>query len=393
MMGEQVDMNIVYLSLEYPPYIMGGAGVYISRLVPEMAKMGHKVHVITSGTSSTLEQSTVDGVSVYRLPTFKLASGKYGNRTFGFWAQLPWRFRDLQKVIGDFDIVHGNGLSELTLPKKQGKQPRFITIHHLSQSQVQAVKPSFVDRIANPGSDIGLLPLFESGVIRRSDHIIAVSNFTKQEMVEKLHISSSRISVIYHGANPEEYYFPEVEIETLRARIGAAVSRLLLFVGRLERRKGIDVLLSAVSTLSDIPDLKVVLAGSGPVQEYQTIAKNLGIGSKVVFLGRIDDLTLRRLYAACDLFVLPSLLEGLGLVVLEARAAGKFVIASDAGGISEVVPPGAGLLVPPGDPVRLAEAIRIGLGKKPADPLPVLRWSEAAKQLSTLYREALQCRP
>jgi glycosyltransferase involved in cell wall biosynthesis len=83
-------------------------------------------------------------------------------------------------------------------------------------------------------------------------------------------------------------------------------------------------------------------------------------------------------------FAFPSLLEGLGIVALEARAAGKFIVASRVGGIPEIVPTGAGLLVPPGDVESLASALVQSLDQRPT-ALPPLTWDEAGQQLCDLY--------
>jgi glycosyltransferase involved in cell wall biosynthesis len=114
-------------------------------------------------------------------------------------------------------------------------------------------------------------------------------------------------------------------------------------------------LLSAATCL---PDVAFIVAGDGPDREaLEAESKRLGLNQRVRFLGHREDVP--ALLACCDLFVLPSLFEGLPVSILEAMSAGKAVVATAIGGTDEVVVPGeTGLLVTPGDPLALAEAIQ-----------------------------------
>jgi hypothetical protein len=148
----------------------------------------------------------------------------------------------------------------------------------------------------------------------------------------------------------------------LRAKlIGTNAHHFILTVARLDKQKGLNYLLEAAAL---IPEAMFVLAGEGPERPaLEAHTRALSLNNRVVFLGYradIDDLL-----ASCDLFVLPSLFEGLPLSVLEAMAAGKPVVATAIGGTDETIIHGeTGLLVPPADPFALAGAIRTAL----ADP-------------------------
>jgi len=142
----------------------------------------------------------------------------------------------------------------------------------------------------------------------------------------------------------------------------------LLFVGRLERRKGIDVLLEIVPRLlARYPQLHVDIAGddtlSGPDgRPYRAIFESSAAISaprtRVVFHGVVADDRLRGLYRACDLFVAPSRFESFGLILVEAMIFGKPVVACRAGGMVEVVADGeTGLLADPGDPASLEKCL------------------------------------
>ena len=134
----------------------------------------------------------------------------------------------------------------------------------------------------------------------------------------------------------------------------------LLFVGRLERRKGLDQLLRALTILkSTRADLRLYVVGDGPDRQRYERLLPARLRDDVVFLGRVDTDELPRFHASADLFVAPAMGgESFGIVLIEAQAAGVPVVASDIPGYASVVTDGVdGRLVPPGDPEALAEAI------------------------------------
>jgi glycosyltransferase involved in cell wall biosynthesis len=152
----------------------------------------------------------------------------------------------------------------------------------------------------------------------------------------------------------------------------------LLFVGRLRIRKGVEVLLAALASLaSRFPIVRLRVAGDGEHRdELEKRTAALGLGSVVSFLGRADAGRVRTLLAGARALVVPSIYEGMPLVVLEAMAAGVPVVASAVSGIPEVVLDGeTGWLVPPEDPAALAAALAAVL----ADPAEARRRGEAGR--------------
>ncbi len=139
----------------------------------------------------------------------------------------------------------------------------------------------------------------------------------------------------------------------------------LLFVGRLVERKGVEVLLRALARVRERRQAVLTIVGEGPRRaDLEGVVRRLGLGEAVRFAGRLSERELSDLYATSDLFVLPATVdrkgdtEGLGVVLLEALASGLPVVASDTGGIPDIVRSGdTGWLVPPGDAAALAEAI------------------------------------
>jgi glycosyltransferase involved in cell wall biosynthesis len=172
------------------------------------------------------------------------------------------------------------------------------------------------------------------------------------------------VTVIPNGVDCKRFH-PEVASAGLRAELGLEDKFAIIFVGALtkwHRYKGLDVLLAAVKiALRKGGDLRLMVVGDGTLREqYQSLATQLGISANVLFLGNVADAALPEHYSASDAAVLPSKdqSEGFGLTILEANATGKPVIASNVGGIPSVVSQGHnGLLVPPNDAPKLAEAL------------------------------------
>ncbi len=186
------------------------------------------------------------------------------------------------------------------------------------------------------------------------DRYIAVSDAVAQQLCQTFHVPANKIHVIHNSIPVDRYNF--TDSQALKAKLSLGSERqIVLTVARLDRQKGYSYLLEAIQ---HVHDATFVIAGDGPEKTaLKAQADKLGIEDRVIFLGYRQDIP--ELLAGCDLFVLPSLYEGLPLSILEAMAAGKAVVATAVGGTPEAVLDGeTGLLVPPGDPVALARAIR-----------------------------------
>jgi glycosyltransferase involved in cell wall biosynthesis len=151
----------------------------------------------------------------------------------------------------------------------------------------------------------------------------------------------------------------------------------LAIVGRLIPIKGHEVLLEALAEArAEIPDITLEIAGEGPLEpQLRTAAARLGLGEAVTFLGRVAPPT--TVYERAEIVVVPSLGEGFGMVALEAMERGRAVVASDVGGLPEIVEAGTtGLVVPSGDSAALAEAI----GELARDPARAAAFGAAGRE-------------
>jgi glycosyltransferase involved in cell wall biosynthesis len=186
------------------------------------------------------------------------------------------------------------------------------------------------------------------------DRYIAVSHHLGGRLRDTFRIAQQKVTVIHNG-------IPTTQFDGIATPAGSTWKAgdlqrpIVLCLARLDKQKGIGFLLQAAQ---EVEKATFVLVGEGPERAHLVSeAKRLGVSERVVFLGHRNDVP--QLLAGADLFVLPSLWEGLPLSILEAMAANKAVIATAVGGTPEAITHGAtGLLVPPSDPAALARAIR-----------------------------------
>ena len=245
---------------------------------------------------------------------------------------------------------------------------------------------------------------FESGLTRFTMGV--------QARCERLHARRAARVVVtsrYSGDRAREFYGLERAPAVVPELIDLAEWRKLLaetsdqprgrfrglFVGRFYRRKRVDVLLrSAAALATRIPNLELRIVGNGPcAAPWRALADDLQLGAAVTWLGDVSRSQLADEYRACDLFCLPSVQEGFGIVLLEAMAAGRAIVASRAAAIPEVVP--HGFLVEPDNPAALAAAIE-EIHQSPAKRAELGRtgaqWVEQfdAPRVARLFLEAVR---
>jgi glycosyltransferase involved in cell wall biosynthesis len=231
------------------------------------------------------------------------------------------------------------------------------------------------------------------------DRYIAVSHHMAAMLRPVCFFGNRKVCVVHNGIPLAP--FERATPGGLRKALAGDTSRpIVLTLARLARQKGLGNLIEAATR---VPQALFVIAGDGPERaQLEAQASARGIGGRVVFLGHRRDAP--ELLASCDVFVLPSLYEGLPVSVLEAMASGKPVVATRIGGTDEVIQDGqTGLLVPPGDPEGLAQAIQRILADRPlAERVGVEARARVHKEFSAetvagrtaeIYEELIERRP
>jgi glycosyltransferase involved in cell wall biosynthesis len=193
----------------------------------------------------------------------------------------------------------------------------------------------------------------QHAIAARVDRYLAVSEYLAQRLRHDLGVPNRKVEVVHNGVVTTRLDCPDSSSKS---------QPVVVTLARLDTGKGLAVLLEAARL---VPEAMFVLAGDGPMRtEFEHRARALGVAERVVFRGFVENVG--ELLASCDAFVLASLNESFPLSILEAMAASKPVVATAVGGVGESITHlETGLLVPPGDPVALATAIRTVLSDVP----------------------------
>lgn len=233
--------------------------------------------------------------------------------------------------------------------------------------------------------------------IKQIRHIIAISHYTKNELMNTLGIPEERIHVIPNGVDHQKFH-PVTDPQ--KPSFLSSEDRVLLYAGSEEKRKNLGVVLTVLSEIvKDMPQVKLIkVGGPGDGISPETCIREinrLGLSRNVYFTGTVSDTELLTLYNIADVFVFPSLIEGFGLPPLEAMACGCPVIASDSTSIPEVVGD-AGILLDPQDTTAWRDAIlkvldepatRERMKQKSIQQASIFNWDDCAQSTKELYED------
>ncbi|WP_420794783.1 glycosyltransferase family 4 protein [Desulforamulus reducens] len=203
----------------------------------------------------------------------------------------------------------------------------------------------------------------EKILARFTDRIITVSEALKQELLVKEDLSPTRLTTIYNGIEVEKFT-TQSDLNEIRQSFNIPESSMIIgTIARLAPQKGVSYLLKAASHLKEY-NVTFLVVGDGPLrQELEQEVSERGLQNRVIFAGKRDNIP--EILSILDIFVLPSVTEGLPLTILEAMAASKPVVATRVGGVPEAIVEGkTGLVVSPKDPEALAVALAGLLGER-----------------------------
>jgi alpha-maltose-1-phosphate synthase len=374
-------LKVALLTREYPPEVYGGAGVHVEYLARELAPfvdltvhcqgaprttaVAHAPWSLLAESNPALQTLSTDLSMAAALDGCELAHSHtwYANLG-GHVASLLW------------DIPH------------------VVTVHSL-----EPLRPWKAEQL---GGGYALSSWAEKVSVEAAAAVVAVSDGMRADLLSAYPaVDPAKVHVIYNGIDSEQYS-PDAATDVLdRYRVDRSRPSVV-FVGRITRQKGVPVLLHAAAHLD--PDVQLVLCAGAPDTpelgaEVAGLVEELRkTRSGVIWLsGMLSKREVIQLLSHATLFACPSVYEPLGIVNLEAMACGTAVVASKTGGIPEVVADGdTGLLVPPDDPVALAEAINsltrdrdrakaMGVAGRERAAIE-FDWAKIARQTADLYK-------
>lgn len=339
-------MRVLMFGWEFPPHNSGGLGTACFGLTRALA--GRNVEVIfvlpkKVGVSSSYakmvfadERRVTFHEVASSLKPYVTSEGYirerdaflrdiYGNTLLQEVRRYALRAREIAKKE-HFDVIHAHDwlsfLAGIEAKRVSGK-PLILHMHATE-----------FDRTGGQGVNQDVYDI-ERSAMEQADGIIAVSNFTKQKIVERYGISAHKIEVIHNGIDECDY----ADIPERLMEIKKSGQKIVLFAGRITIQKGPEYFIRAAQrVLEHNPNVLFLVAGSGDMERQIMLeAAHLGISDRVIFVGFLRGNDLNAVYKAADLFVMPSVSEPFGITPLESIIAGAPVLISKQSGVSEVL--------------------------------------------------------
>ncbi len=386
-------MKVLMLSWEYPPKSVGGLAQHVYDLTIALVQNGMDVHLIASGEKGAPLFEQVHGVNVYRVEPYQVSAPDFVTWVAQFNVAMLERAFPILAESGRFQILHAHDwlvAYAARAIKHAMRLPLVVTIHATEYGRNHGLHNDTQRHI----SDIEWWLTYEAW------RVICCSRYMEGEIRHVFQLPADKVSIIPNGVDVAN--FKTRSKKAKRSEYAAPDEKIVFYVGRLVKEKGVQVLLDAVpEILAGHPKTKVVIAGKGPhLDSLKFQAAALGIANRVYFTGYITDDARNSLYSWSDVAVFPSLYEPFGIVALEAMAARTPVIVADCGGISEIVKHGIdGLKANTGNSHSLARNVlsilkepRLGEQLKENAYRRVLdefHWRNIARRTGVVYREVL----
>ncbi|QED48638.1 glycosyltransferase [Cytobacillus dafuensis] len=384
--------KILLLTWEYPPNIIGGLSRHVHGLAGGLHKKGYEVYVITANSNQQMQEEFTDGIHIYRVKPLLEKDNDFLSWIGGLNLAMIQKAMELSK-IHHFSLIHAHewlvGACGITLQEFLAV-PLVVTIHATEFGR-------------NNGIYNGLQRFIhekEQQLINQTEQLIVCSTYMKKELQQVFSMKKNKkIWTIPNGI--EEKDLKEISDEVLSAIPIQKNKRLIFSVGRIVKEKGFDTLIEAAYKLRlAYPDLYFIIAGKGPMlKEYRNNVIEKNLQDVVFFIGFVTDEQKNALFSKCTMAVFPSRYEPFGIVAIESLSKGIPTIASNTGGLKEIIQHEVnGLLMEAGNSDSLIEqtifyleneskALKIGSnGRKMVES--EFSWERIANETNNVYKEA-----
>lgn len=325
-----------------------GGVVHASRLAEHLAELDVEVELFALyNTNGMKRDNRIEFYRPLNIPYSIYPFTQYSQDVIAYVKQMIGEYEE--NLPTDFDLYHthdcvgANALCSLK-SKEKIEAPTVRTIHHLDSFQ-----------------DADILR-FQKRAALGCDYKMVVSKFWQDFFKENMNIDSH---ITYNGVDTDSFN-PFVDGSEIRKKYEIEDEPVILFVGGLEKRKGLEYLLFALQKIKkEIPNIRLIVVGKDAFSSlpgeglfFDILLKRLDLEDCVDLVFHVSQEDIPKYYAACDLFVLPSIMEGWGLSIMEAMATKKPVVATRVGGIPELVKDRKnGLLCEPQDVSSLTDSI------------------------------------
>jgi glycogen synthase len=382
-----------------PPHLYFGG---VERRIIETTKRlkGEADITIYSGTKAGFkEPTTLNGIKV--VPCYS-TDKLFPLDNWFFNRSLTKKAAVINADAYEAHAVSGFGFAK-ALQKHGIKKPFIHTIHGVLADEYEQARKNGYDSLRGRATNYFMhnLAKHEAQTAQDASLIVTISLYSLAKIKQFYRVDTRKVRIVPNGVDPEKFK-PLPNPEALRKQFGLGSEPCVLFVGSLIARKGLPFLVEAAKkTLKEHVETKFLIVGEGPLKsQLLGTLEAANLGGNFKFLGNVKEDALPALYNCADVFVLPSVQEGQGIVLLEAQASSKPVAAFDVGGVNEAVRNGeTGLLVKRGSTDELADALlklisdRVLREKMGAAGRKFVvenfTWDICAQKMLAVYREAL----
>jgi glycosyltransferase involved in cell wall biosynthesis len=324
-------VKVLFHCVYYSPEV-GGLESHVRGLAEGLVKRGHEVRVVTSRSRSDFpSEEQMGGVNVRRtwMPS---------RSPMGWVAHAVASVPAMRAQARWADVVHAQSFASAVpagIAARGARRP-WVVSFHTSHFLERAKKPLWKPVLGR--------------LVRAPDRALAASREIAQ-VAESL-APGVRVEALTNGVDTDRFVPRE-------GPAGQSGPPRVIVPRRLVPKNGVETFVRAFPRVRDrVPGVRALIAGDGPERaRLESLSRELGVASAVEFLGATPHERMPELFASAQVAVIPSLMEATSVAALEAMACGLPVVASDVGGLPEIVDGGVGALVPPGDPSALAEAI------------------------------------
>ena len=313
----------------------GGMNVYVRQLAAALGELGTKVDIFTREHASVANRIETIGPNVR---VIHIRAGEPEAQVGELYAFLP-EFLDQLNAFREeeglrYDVVHSHYWLSSWVGRELSREigaPHVVTFHTLGlikmQSRAGEVEPA--ER-----------PVVEAEVMASADRIIVFSPHERDAMERLYGADANKVSLVPCGVDLS--VFRPLDQSAVRDRLGLNGEKLLLYVGRIEPLKGLDLLVETAAHMDIGESVRMIVVGADAnggreLDRVKQMAKEMDLEDQIDFIGQVDHTELPLYYNAADVCVVPSYYESFGLVALESMACGTPVVATRVGGLSTIV--------------------------------------------------------
>ncbi|MSQ14275.1 MAG: glycosyltransferase family 1 protein [Dehalococcoidia bacterium] len=400
-------MRIAVISVHGCPLLQpgtresGGMNVYVKELSRHLGRKNLQIDIYTRWHDPDESQVVLLSKNVR---VIHIEAGGFNvlakERIYDHLTEFLYNLESFRKARSlEYDVIHSHyWLSGWagTVLRRRWKVPHITMFHTLGEVKNNS-------RIGEHESQTRIR--VERLIASKVDRIVAASPQEKDQMVRLYGSASARMQIIPCGVDLKE--FRPRSKSAARRRLGLADKKTLLFVGRIDPIKGVDIMLESVSKLAENYDIQAVIVGAEPNVTngkssgyLEGLVHDMGIADKVTLAGSVDHKELPHYYNAADICVIPSYYESFGMVAIEAMASGTPVVASRVGGLQSTVRDWeTGYLIPWHcadafvERIELLlgnEALRLNFSKKGRASVAQYEWESVADEVLRLYYDVIQ---